>query len=108
MDDLRPKYKAGLLSNAWSNIRHYLETHTDILKVFDVSIFSAEVGMAKPDLLIYSHILSVLSVMPSEAIFVDDIYQNVLAAREIGMNAFQFLDPQQTQHQLMELLDKEH
>jgi len=104
INGLRPKFKTGLLSNAWSNARNYFETYTDVLRAFDVSVFSAEIGMAKPDLAIFSHILHLLSVMPSESIFVDDNMQNVIAARDIGMNAFQFIDPQQTEHQIIDLL----
>jgi len=104
INGLRPKYKTGLLSNAWSNARNYFESYTDVLNVFDVSVFSAEVKMAKPDFAIYSHILNLMSVMPFESIFVDDNIKNIVAAREVGMLAFQFITPQQTQSRILEML----
>ena len=102
---LRPKYLTGLLSNAWSNARSSVESYYGGLDVFDVVVFSAEVGLAKPDPAIYSLILQKLAISASEAVFVDDILKNVQAAKDIGMHAFQFQTSKQTQRYIKELLD---
>jgi glucose-1-phosphatase len=58
-------------------------------------ILSYEVGVAKPDPSIYTHALRRAGFSADEALFVDDQPVNVKAARKLGMDAFQFLNPAQ-------------
>jgi hypothetical protein len=46
---LRNDYRIGLLSNAWTGTREALTNRFSFLDAFDVTIFSAEVGLKKPD-----------------------------------------------------------
>lgn len=87
---LRPKMRTGLLSNAWSDAREVVRAKYAFLHVFDAVIFSAEVGLAKPDPQIYQLMLAQLAVSPQQSIFVDDFLENVEAARAVGMHAIQF------------------
>lgn len=93
---LRPAIKTGLLSNAWSGARQEMQRQFGFLDVFDVSIFSAEVKLAKPDPRIYSHMLNQLQVEAQDAIFIDDVVKNVEAARGIGIFGIHFRSPEQT------------
>ncbi len=102
---LRPYYRTGLLSNAWDGARAAIEARTPFLDVFDVSLFSAEVGLRKPDERFYQYILERLGVEPDEAVFVDDFEPNVQAARQIGLQAIQFCTPDQARAELLELLN---
>ncbi len=43
---------------------------------------------------------------PREAVFVDDFVENVEAARQMGMGAIHFVDPDQTRDQLDEWLNR--
>jgi putative hydrolase of the HAD superfamily len=87
---LKKKYALGLLSNAWSGARDFLTRKYDFLDIFDVSIFSAEIKMAKPDPKFYFWILEKLELKPQEAIFVDDFIENISAAKEIGLRTVHF------------------
>jgi epoxide hydrolase-like predicted phosphatase len=100
---LRPKYRTGLLSNAWSDMREYL-VGQKIDDAFDQLIISAEVGIMKPDVRIYRLALEKLGVAPAEAIFVDDSIVNIEGARAVGMYAIQFTRPDQTLEELKKLL----
>jgi epoxide hydrolase-like predicted phosphatase len=101
---LRPKYKVGLLSNAFPEARVSLgERFPRFYEMFDVSIFSAEVGMAKPDPRIYRIVLGKLGVRAEEAVFVDDFIENVEGARAVGMRAIHFKDPLQVHETLKAL-----
>ena len=40
----------------------------------------------------FQRALEVIGALPNQAIFVDDMVENVLGARAIGMTAFQFRD----------------
>ncbi|MDR3574214.1 MAG: HAD family phosphatase [Anaerolineaceae bacterium] len=88
---LRPKYKTGLLSNAWSDMRQLLDGYLPhCLDAFDASIFSYEVGLVKPDARFYQAILSLMKVEASQAIFIDDFGINIEGALAAGLNAIQF------------------
>ncbi len=88
---LRGKYKTGLISNAWSDLREYIvrEKFDD---AFDNMIISAEVGAAKPSAQIYKIALEQLDVSPSEAVFVDDFYENIEGCEKVGMTGIHFKD----------------
>jgi glucose-1-phosphatase len=92
---LRNDYRIGLLSNAWTGTRAALTDRFSFLDAFDVSIFSAEVGLKKPEPEIYRMILEQLEVEPSEAVFVDDFTENIIAARQLGMHAVHFKSREQ-------------
>ena len=102
---IRSRYKTGLLSNAWSNTRHNINKHFDILDAFDISLFSAEVEMAKPDPEIYKFILNKLEVLPHEAIFIDDFQENVVGAEMVGIKAIHFDNTESVIRQINTICD---
>ena len=87
---LRPRYKIGLLSNAWNDLRQVLATRLPIGHLFDDMLISAEVGLGKPDPRIYHLAVERLGVQPHEAIFIDDVLVNVAAARSVGLQAVHY------------------
>ncbi len=101
---LRERYKIGLLSNAWSNMRQVLDERFHVVDLFDELIISAEVELAKPDPRIYRLAVQRLNVQPSEAVFIDDVLKNVEAARQEGLHAIQYLDFEQMLAELNPLL----
>jgi len=102
---LRGRYKIGLLSNAWSNMRQVLDERFHVADLFDELIISAEVGLAKPDPRIYHLAVQRLNVQPSETVFIDDMLKNVEAARLEGLHAIQYLDFEQMLAELNPLLE---
>jgi len=103
MRSLRPAIKVGLISNAWSELRAYIEEQ-NFADAFDNMVISAEVGFAKPDPRIYQAALQNLQVLPAESVFLDDMLRNVEAARKIGMHAIHFVKPNQAIAELKTLL----
>ncbi len=99
---LRPKYKVGLLSNAWDDLRQVMRERFGFDGLFDELIISAEVGLAKPDPRIFHLAVEQLGVQPAEAVFVDDVLANVEAARGMGLNAIHYRD----NPQLFEALER--
>ncbi len=100
---LRPRWKTGLISNAWSGMRAYI-AGKKFDDAFDHLVISAEVGMVKPQAGIYLHALEQLDVQPGEAIFVDDFIENVEGARAVGMSAIHFKDTRQAIREIEEWL----
>ena len=82
---LRSQYKTAILSNAGSDAREIFTRAYKINDLVDDIIISAEEKVAKPDEHIYQIAVDRLGVEPHEAIFVDDLTQNVEAARHFGM-----------------------
>jgi putative hydrolase of the HAD superfamily len=104
VNGLRANYKIGLLSNAWSGARSVLDHRYHMLDIFDVTIFSAEVGLAKLDPRIYQLVLDKLGVKAAQAIFVDDFQANVDAANSLGIHGVSFKNSLQARQAVMQIL----
>jgi epoxide hydrolase-like predicted phosphatase len=100
---IKPKYKVGLISNAWSGLRAYIEREK-FDDVFDKMIISAEVGVTKPEARIYQIALEQLQVKAKEAVFVDDVQENIEACERLGMKGIRFTSPESALEQLKALL----
>ena len=86
----RGKYRTGILSNYWGNGRELFSGYPKIVAAFEELVISAEEGIRKPEPEIYKRALKRLNVSAAEAVFVDDVMENVVAARWIGMAAIHF------------------
>ena len=100
---IKPKYKTGLISNAWSGLRDYI-VREKFDNAFHHMVISAEVGVAKPDPKIYHIALEQLQVKPKEAVFVDDFIENINACEKVGMKGIHFKDSQSTLQQLKKMM----
>ncbi len=95
--ELRKNHKVYLLSN--TNIIHWecyskyvLDTYGEELSsFFDKDYYSHCMNLRKPDKAIYTAVLEQEQLNPAETLFIDDMLQNVEAARSVGMDAH-FLD----------------
>lgn len=102
---LKKKYRTGLLSNAFSDLRKRLVESWKIADAFDEILISSEIGVTKPDPRIYHIALERFGAAPDEAVFVDDFLHNVEGARSVGMHAIQFRNPDQIRAELEQLLE---
>lgn len=100
---LRPKYKVGVISNAWNGLRQYMEREK-FADVFDSIVISAEVGVAKPAEKIYRIALEKFGVKANEAVFVDDFIENIEACEKLGMKGIHFTDADSAIKQLKKIL----
>jgi epoxide hydrolase-like predicted phosphatase len=90
--DLRPGYQTAILSNSFLGARAKEQALYGFEDITDVIIYSHEVGMAKPDPRIYALTCEKLGVQANEIVFLDDLEENIIAAREFGMQAVWFKD----------------
>ena len=102
---VRPALKTGLISNAWSGLRRFLQTTVPIYDAFDEIVISAEERVIKPDPRIYLTALNRLGVQPEDAIFLDDVKGNIDAANGLGLTSVHFQSSAQAQHDIRALLD---
>jgi epoxide hydrolase-like predicted phosphatase len=87
---LRRDYRTAVLSNAWPGARRMFIEHFGLGEVVDQFIISSEEGIAKPDARIYRIAAQRLAVQPSEAVFVDDLVENIDGAQAVGMPGILF------------------
>lgn len=102
-DQLKPACKIGMLSNAADDwLDQLFEPWQN--KLFDQTVLSYQVGVIKPDPLMYQTVAERLGVLPEECIFIDDQQRYVDGAVNVGMRGVHFTDTQQTMTAIEELL----
>ena len=77
----------GVISNTNDVHVKWLRAQVPEFVSFDSVIFSSDVGLVKPDPAIYLRSLRELGVEPGQALFVDDLPENVAGARSVMMAA---------------------
>jgi epoxide hydrolase-like predicted phosphatase len=108
IQSLRPRYKIGVISNAWSDARFFHNARFKMNTWVDVAVYSAEVKLVKPNPRIYQLALAQLDVRADESVFVDDMLVNVEAAQSLGMRGVQFKNIEQTITEIRRYLDDYH
>jgi glucose-1-phosphatase len=87
----RQRYRLILLSN--TNAIHQDQIREEcgpLFGCFERLFFSQDMRMRKPDPEIYRQALQLAGMRPEESLFVDDVLQNVLGARQAGLQGFHF------------------
>lgn len=74
---------------------------------FDHVFFSQHIGYRKPNPKAYQYALDQLGVAAAEAIFIDDLPQNVAGAQEVGLHAILAGDPSRIPGQIEQELQKD-
>ena len=80
-------FRLYYLSNFPADIFHEIKSSNNFFNYFDGGVISAEVRHSKPGNRIYEILLKKYSLNAEESLFIDDLEENVKAARAIGMNA---------------------
>jgi len=94
---LSKKLRLGLLSNTDPIHVAHLESTYSFFRFFPTStrIYSCSVRASKPSPVIFQAALKALKTPAAQAVFIDDILENVEAARSLGLQAFQYVSPSQ-------------
>ncbi|HST90482.1 MAG TPA: HAD family phosphatase [Ktedonobacterales bacterium] len=87
---LRPRYRTAILSNSFIGAREHEEARYGFTSMVDLAIYSHEEGVRKPDPRIFALASERLGIPPAEIIFLDDLPENVDAARARGFQAVLF------------------
>lgn len=102
-NELRPRYKIGLLSNASRDVLAGIFSD-DERKLFDAVVMSVSVGYIKPDPLMFQIIAEKLGVNPHEILFVDDQERHLVPAAVTGMTPLHYVSAAQTIEDLKRML----
>jgi len=87
---LKKNYKLILLSNTDEIHFHYARKKYKILEIFDDYVLSYEVGYSKPNPMIFLKALRKAKTNPGQIVYIDDLYQFVLAAKTFGIKSVQY------------------
>ncbi len=110
LDQIGEKHQTYILSN--SNVIHEIAfdemileaTGKESLRDFVQKVyFSHEIGLRKPNIACYQHVIEDIDNYASRMLFLDDRLDNVEAAREAGMKAVQVLNPDQQLKEIFSL-----
>ncbi len=94
--------KVAILSNMGEDLLAHMRKNFGWLDDFHHLTWSCELDMIKPEPAIYRHTIEKLEVKPEEALFLDDKIENVEGARQAGLHAILFRNPESLQADLME------
>ena len=106
-------YTLGILSNMPEDFLAWARKTLPVFSLPHIGIFSCEVSHVKPDKAIYEEMLSALNTKSnepafnqtafSEIVFFDDKEENVKSARDLGIDAFLWKDPENARQELLSL-----
>jgi epoxide hydrolase-like predicted phosphatase len=86
-------HQAGYIVSLMSNT-HDIHAKSNMLKgfydAFDHVFLSNEIGLIKPDMEKYKHVIKKLDTKPKHCIFIDDKIRNLVPARELGIIVIRF------------------
>ena len=87
---LKPGRRMALLSNTDVCRWTFIKSRFPEILFFDGYALSFDVGVMKPDPLIYREALRSVGTRPENAVFIDDLAENVEGARRLGMQGIHF------------------
>ena len=97
LSKVRGKYRLIMLSDNNEMHVEFIQRQYPFLEMFDELIFSNEVGFTKyrsPEK-IFPEAVKRAGCKPEECIFIDDLEENIMKARESGLNAILFTNNEQ-------------
>jgi putative hydrolase of the HAD superfamily len=92
LEGLRGEVRLAILSNSGDGAREEEERRYGFSRLFDPICYSHEIGVTKPDAAAFEIALDQMGTQPSNVLFIDDVADNVAAARRLGMRALLHVD----------------
>lgn len=98
--ELKKFHNLYLLSNtnsihvpAFTEILYKQTGQKSLHDIFNKVYFSHEINMRKPDLEIFDFVINDNSINPEEALFLDDTFENLKGAENLGINSLKVTHP---------------
>ncbi|OGJ38882.1 MAG: hypothetical protein A2383_02695 [Candidatus Pacebacteria bacterium RIFOXYB1_FULL_39_46] len=104
LPNLRKNYKLAIVNNGTSLTLSKFKSKLGLDIKFDAFVSSALKGMKKPEPEIYLFSAKKLGVIPSECLFMDDSYENIKGANQVGMKTLWWNKEKERDEMLQELI----
>lgn len=101
-EQLKEKYRIGLLSNIGREWIHDFFSRHQLHEMFDEVVLSGEEGVSKPNPVIYELMASRLGLATGDCLMIDDIADNCEGAEIAGMQSIHYLSNDQLVEALYE------
>ena len=106
IEELKVKgFKIYLLSNYGK--KAFERKNYSFLELVDGKVISYEVKSIKPQPQIFNTLLSKYAIIPENAVFFDDMEDNVVEARTHGIKAIQFQSKEQAEKELAAMINED-
>jgi putative hydrolase of the HAD superfamily len=79
--------RCGLATNQQNLRGTYMRSSLGFETIFDEQFYSFELGFAKPEVGYFQAIMDRIGVAPHRVLFIDDLEDNIVGAREIGIHS---------------------
>lgn len=104
IEDLKANgYKVYLLSNYGDRSFQNAKRDFEFIKLVDGYVISYEVKHVKPEPEIYEALLDNYNIVPEEAVFLDDLAENLEAAEKFGLHTILFTNLEDALEQMRKL-----
>jgi len=87
LESIKDDYKLAVVSDAWPSLRDVF-IEADCYQYFDSFVISSEIGVCKPNAMMYRQAITDLGLKPEEVIFVDDRPKNCHGASNLGIKSY--------------------
>lgn len=96
LEELKPKFRLALLTNAILGSVDQLDKVVRHKKYFEIIIDSSAVGLVKPEKEIFLLTCKKLGLPPKECLFIDDTKEYIEAAKKLNFQTVHFTDPKES------------
>jgi len=100
---LKKHVRLSVISNTDQLHYEFIRQNYPVMQHFEEPVTSFQVHALKPDSKIYESALARFSMAPLDTLFIDDLPENIAAARSLGMRGIVFQNAQQLQQDLHEI-----
>jgi putative hydrolase of the HAD superfamily len=91
LDYLHLKYNMHIITNGFKEVQRRKLEKSDLLKYFSTITISEDVGVKKPDEIIFKHALQKSNSLIENSVMIGDNYNaDILGANNIGMKSIYF------------------
>ena len=104
LEALNKQYSIWLLSNTNpKHIQDEIEKRYLFPSLVNGAVYSFDVGVRKPEKEIYEIAMQRANANPQECLFIDDLLENIQAAKQIGIEGIHFISSGQLKQELVHL-----
>lgn len=103
---VRQHYRIAVLSNTCASHWEKVKKTSSVISLFPEVFTSFQLGAMKPDRIVFEKVCSSLNILPHEAVFIDDLIENVDGATSVGMQGIVFVNTHQLELTFQNLSQK--